>query len=163
MTESTKQHIAGIIVALTKSGVIGLNGALPWHYSADLRRFKRVTVNATIIMGRKTWESLPSRPLPQRRNIVITSDSTLNVENYPSIDAALKCVENGKIWFIGGARVYRDALACCDFIDVTHVPDDITDPRAIRFPDIDWSCWIAGPKTVFEDDPRLTHQRFTRY
>ncbi len=152
----------GIIVALTQDGIIGLNGAIPWHYSADLRRFKRLTLNTTVIMGRKTWESLPVKPLPNRRNIVITRNSGIQVETYPAIGEALSNVESGPVWFIGGARIYEEAVAHCDFIDLTHVPNRILDPRSVRFPDIDWSCWQAGPRAANRDDPRISHQRHTR-
>ena len=78
---------SGIIVAMTEDGVIGLGGTLPWHYSADLKRFKRVTLNSTIIMGRKTWDSLPIQPLPERQNIVITRNKSLEVEHYSGAPA----------------------------------------------------------------------------
>lgn len=152
----------GIIVAMTEDGVIGLNGAVPWHYPADLRRFKRTTLDSTVIMGRVTWESLPFKPLPGRRNIVVTRDAGLDVENYPSVAEAVRSAGDDRIWFIGGAGVYREAAEHSDLIDVTHVPDRILDANALKFPDIDWSRWQAGERIRFKDDARLCHQRFTR-
>ena len=159
---SASNSAIGIIVALNADGVIGLNGTVPWHYSADMKRFKRVTLNSTVIMGRKTWESLPFKPLPQRRNIVISSRSIVNAERYSSIDDALANADDAPIWFIGGRRIYEEAVAHCEFIDVTHVPDVVPDPQAVKFPDIDWSRWAPGPKIPFDDDARLCHQRYTR-
>ncbi|CAI8038326.1 Dihydrofolate reductase [Geodia barretti] len=87
---------------MTEDGVIGLGGTLPWHYSADLKRFKRVTLNSTIIMGRKTWDSLPIQPLPERQNIVITRNKSLEVEHYSSLAQAIQVARYERIWFIGG-------------------------------------------------------------
>ena len=87
----------GILVAVSPEGIIGKNNTIPWHYSADLKRFKRLTTGKTIIMGRKTWESLPVKPLPNRRNIVISRSSLENVDCFQSIDEALKTCE-GDIW-----------------------------------------------------------------
>ena len=78
----------GILVATSPEGIIGKDNTIPWHYSEDLKRFKRLTVGKNIIMGRKTWESLPIKPLPDRRNIVITRSSIDNVECFKSIKCA---------------------------------------------------------------------------
>ena len=89
----------GILVAVSPEGIIGKNNTIPWHYSADLKRFKRLTVGNTIIMGRKTWESLPIKPLPERRNIVISRSDIENTECFRTIDKAIETCE-GDIWFI---------------------------------------------------------------
>ena len=68
------------IVAISPERVIGIDGELPWHYSADLRRFKRLTMGTTVIMGRRTWESIGSRPLPGRHNIVITKNPLPDID-----------------------------------------------------------------------------------
>ena len=99
----------GILVAVSPEGIIGKDNTIPWHYSTDLKRFKRLTISNTIIMGRKTWESLPIKPLPERRNIVITRSSIEGVECFRSIDDALQTCE-GDIWFIGGAGIYEEAM-----------------------------------------------------
>ena len=149
-----------IIVAMTIDGVIGLNNKIPWHYSADLQRFKRLTRDSTVIMGRKTWESLPIQPLPERQNIVITRTNLPDIECYPSLTQALANLQYDDVWFIGGAGVYSDAVNFSDLIDVTYVPDQIHDHNAVRFPAIDWSRWQAGPKIAHEDDHRLFRQQF---
>src|SRR5690349_16053020 len=126
----------GIMVAMSPEGVIGLAGKIPWHYRGDLRRVKRLTLGTTLIMGRVTWESLGGRPLPGRRNLVVTSRSIPGAECFPDIASALAASE-GAVWFFGGARIYEEAMPLADFIDVVYVPDHIDDPAAVRFPPID--------------------------
>ena len=103
----------GILVATSPEGIIGKDNAIPWYYSEDLKRFKRLTVGKNVIMGRKTWESLPIKPLPDRRNIVITRSSIDNVECFKSINDAINTCE-GDIWFIGGAGIYKEAMGLAD-------------------------------------------------
>ncbi|MDH3376336.1 MAG: dihydrofolate reductase [Gammaproteobacteria bacterium] len=162
MSESTPFEIrSGAIVAMSEDRVIGLNGGLPWHYSADLKRFKRRTLDATVIMGRRTWESIGCKPLPQRRNIVITRAGLTDVESFTTVESALaKC--KPPIWFIGGAQLYAAGLPFCDIIDVTYVPDVITHPDAVRFPEIDAGEWSSGPLVRYIDDLRLFWRQFSR-
>lgn len=150
----------GIIYAVSPEGVIGLDGKLPWHYPADLKRFKRLTLGSTIIMGRLTFESI-GKPLPGRRNIVITSRRLPGVECFPSLEAALATTQ-GDVWFIGGARIFADAMQLADVIDVTYVPDHVTEPRAVRAPPIDETVWEPGLRVQHEDDPRLERRVYTR-
>jgi 2-iminobutanoate/2-iminopropanoate deaminase len=151
----------GLIVAVSPKGVIGVDGTLPWHYSADHRRFKRLTLGTTVIMGRLTWESLPKRPLVGRRNVVITSRNLEGVECFPTIREALASSE-GDVWFIGGARIYEEAMRHADFLDVTLVPDAIDEPGAIYFPEIDETVWEPGPLEVDSEDPRLKRRIYRR-
>ena len=150
----------GILVAVSPEGIIGKDNTIPWHYSADLKRFKRLTTGNTIIMGRKTWESLPKKPLPNRRNIVITRSSIENIECFKSIDDALQTCE-GDIWFIGGAGIYQEAMQKADIIDMTLVPDNVTGEKCIYFPEIDKS-WKEGETKTLEEDPKLKHKTYTR-
>ena len=150
----------GILVAVSPEGIIGKDNTIPWHYSADLKRFKRLTTDNTIIMGRKTWESLPIKPLPNRRNIVITRSSIKDIECFQSIDDALQTCE-GDVWFIGGAGIYQEAMQKADIIDMTLVPDSVSGEDCIYFPAIDKS-WIEGETNVLEDDPKLRHKIYTR-
>ena len=150
----------GILVAVSPEGIIGKDNTIPWHYSADLKRFKRLTTGNTIIMGRKTWESLPIKPLPNRRNIVITRSSIKDIECFQSIDDALQTCE-GDVWFIGGAGIYEEAMQKADIIDMTLVPDSVSGEDCIYFPKIDKS-WIEGDTKTLEDDPKLRHKIYTR-
>ena len=150
----------GILVAVSPEGIIGKDNSIPWHYSVDLKRFKRLTLGKTVIMGRRTWESLPVKPLPDRRNIVITRSSLDNVECFSSIDDALATCE-GDVWFIGGAGIYQEALGKADIIDMTLVPDNVSGEGCVRFPTIG-DEWDAGPIEVMETDGNLKHQTYTR-
>lgn len=150
----------GMIVAVSPEGVIGVDGRIPWHYPGDLKRFKRLTVDTTIIMGRHTYESI-GRPLPKRRNVVITRREIEGVECFKDVKSALESC-SGPVWFIGGARIYAEAMEHCDLIDVTYVPDRIEAAGAVRFPEIDEARFEPGPRVTHPDDPRLEHRVFRR-
>ena len=150
----------GILVAVSPEGVIGKDNSIPWHYSEDLKRFKSLTLDKTVIMGRRTWESLPVKPLPERRNIVITRSSLDGVECFQSIDDALRTCK-GDVWFIGGAMIYQEALGKADIIDMTLVPDNISGEGCIEFPEIG-NEWGAGPVKELETDENLKHKIYTR-
>ena len=151
----------GIIAAVAEDGVIGVDGQLPWHYSGDLRRFKKLTLGGTVIMGRLTWESLPRKPLGGRRNLVITSGSIGGVECFPTIEAALATCE-GEVWFIGGARIFDEAMSYADVIDLTYVPDRIAGENVVRFPPIDEASWEAVPLETDPEEPRLKRRVYRR-
>ena len=142
----------GILVATSPEGVIGKNNTIPWYYSEDLKRFKRLTIGKTVIMGRNTWESLPIKPLPERRNIVITRSSLEEVECFRSIDEAVETCE-GDIWFIGGAGIYEEAMLKSNLIDMTLVPDNVTGEGCIYFPKIG-NEWIEGETKPLEEDTK---------
>ena len=150
----------GILVAVSPEGIIGKDNSIPWHYSTDLKRFKRLTLGKTVIMGRRTWESLPVKPLPDRRNIVITRSALEGVECFQSIDNALATCE-GDVWFIGGAGIYQEALGKADIIDMTLVPDNVSGEGCVEFPKIG-NEWDAGPVEELETDGNLKHQTYTR-
>ena len=111
-------------------------------------------------MGRKTWESLPIKPLPDRRNIVITRSNLDNVDCFRSISEALDTCE-GEIWFIGGAGIYKEALDVADIIDVTLVPDNVSGEGCVSFPELG-NEWEAGETETLKDDERLKHKIYTR-
>ena len=152
----------GIIVAVSQNGVIGVDNKLPWHYPADLKRFKARTTGSTVIMGRKTYESM-GKPLPNRRNIVVTSTDIPGVTCAPSIDAAVAMAESDKnVWFIGGARIFAEAMAHCDVLDVTYIPETIEAPNAVKLPTIDLTMWRPGALEPVAGDDRLTHRIYER-
>lgn len=114
------------IYARAANGVIGRDGALPWHIPADLRRFKALTMGAPLIMGRKTFESL-GKPLPGRRHIVLTRDADWRAEGAetaPSPGEALM-MAGPDAWVIGGAEVFRLLVPHCDRLELTEVHADI--------------------------------------
>ena len=151
----------GAIVAVGAGGVIGIDGKLPWHYSADLRRFKAVTMGAALVMGRKTWDSIGRRPLPGRRNLVVSRSPLDGCEHFSDIAEALKSAGD-PCWVIGGGEIYALALPWCERIDMTLVPDSIDDPGAVRFPDLAAEQWRVVEEHRNADDPRLVHRVLER-
>ena len=112
-----------IIVARADNGMIGKNGRLPWHLPADLRRFKQLTMGAPMIMGRKTFESLPGL-LPGRRHIVLTRDKAWQddgAESVHSVDQALKIANAPRVSVIGGAEIYQLFMPHADRVEMTEV------------------------------------------
>jgi len=119
-----------LIFAQARQGVIGRAGALPWKLPEDLAHFKRTTQGRTVLMGRRTWESLPApvRPLPGRRNIVLTTQagwSAAGAQRCASLDEALAaCSADAEVWVIGGAQLYAQALPLADRLVVTEIDAD---------------------------------------
>jgi dihydrofolate reductase len=155
--------VRGMIYAVSPEGIIGVGLRIPWHYPGDLRRFKRVTLGSTIVMGRRTFEST-GKPLPGRRNIVVTRSpiDVPGVEWVPTVDEALARAGDADVWFIGGAKIYEEAMRHVDIIDVTYVPDRVDAPDAVRVPSVDESVFAPGPLVPHEDEPQLTRRVFTR-
>jgi dihydrofolate reductase len=152
-----------MIYAVSPEGVIGVGNRIPWRYQGDFRRFKRVTMGKTLIMGRRTFESI-GHPLAGRRNIVVTSHPLKieGVECVASVDEALSAAgDEIDVWFIGGARIYAEAMQHVDLIDVTYVPDHVRAADAVRAPRID-GTWEGSRILQHEDEPTLKRRTFTR-
>ncbi len=137
-----------IIAAAAENNVIGYQGKIPWHYKEDFLHFKKLTTNHTVIMGRKTWESLPIKPLPNRKNIILTRNKEYKNPNaliYNSLEDAIDACKNDEyVFIIGGERVYNDAMKFADTIELTRVHDS---PKGDRFfPKID-SSWALTKET----------------
>ena len=127
-----------LVVARARNGVIGRDGRLPWHISADLKRFKALTLGSAMIMGRGTFDSLP-RLLPGRRHIVLTRDREWRAEGAEvahDMDEALKLAQPGPISIIGGVAIFAMFLPLADRIELTEVLEDVPgdtlmpDPRS---------------------------------
>ena len=120
----------GLIYARAANGVIGKGGVMPWHLPEDMAHFRQVTLGAPVIMGRKTWDSLPPRfrPLPGRRNIVVTRQaawSAAGAERAPSLAEALAlCADDPQVWVIGGGEIYTQALPLAEVVEVTEIERD---------------------------------------
>ncbi len=131
-----------IIVARAKNGVIGVNNTLPWRLPEDLKHFKNTTLGHPIIMGRNTWESL-GKALPGRRNIVVSRNPDYEAngaEVFTSLEDAIDaCTGNEKVFIIGGAQIYDEALAYVDKLIITEV--DIEVDGDAYFPNIDDMMW----------------------
>ncbi|MEI6384394.1 MAG: dihydrofolate reductase [Betaproteobacteria bacterium] len=116
-----------LIYARARNGVIGKDNQMPWHLPEDLAHFKRVTMGQPVIMGRKTWESIPAkfRPLPGRENIVLTRQtqwSAHGAQVASSLQQALQiCASHEQVWVMGGAEIYAQALPLASKIVVTEI------------------------------------------
>jgi dihydrofolate reductase len=143
-----------IIVAVSEDLGIGKNNELLWHLSEDLRRFKKLTLGKTVIMGKKTWESLPKRPLPGRKNIVLTDVPgeriDYSVTAYSIEDALSKCEKGEEVFVIGGGKVYRQFMSIADRLYITHVHRKAE--ADIYFPDIDLKVWNVIEKEEFKPE-----------
>ncbi|MCA9731605.1 MAG: dihydrofolate reductase [Deferribacteres bacterium] len=139
-----------IIVAMARNRVIGRDNELPWRLSDDLKLFKKHTMGNTIVMGRKTWQSI-GRPLPGRTNVVLTRDAAFSVpgcEVVHSFDEILALDAPGKeIFIIGGAAVYANALPHASQLYLTEVEADIQGD--VFFPPLDLSLWQETQKQHF--------------
>lgn len=132
-----------IIVAVAQNGVIGGNNSLLWHISEDLKRFKTITSGCTVIMGRKTFESL-GRPLPNRRNVVISRNDALQIDGVEvvgSLEEALSLsnCEEQEVFIIGGGEIYRQAMEIADRLYITIVYRDYEGDTT--FPEIGETEW----------------------
>ncbi|HTP79911.1 MAG TPA: dihydrofolate reductase [Bacteroidota bacterium] len=113
-----------LIAALNRKRVIGIGGKLPWHISEDLKRFRQLTTGHVVLMGRRTFESL-GKPLPRRRNVVLTSRALPGVETYPTLASALEALRNEEtVFVIGGGKVFNETLALADELKLTIVEND---------------------------------------
>ena len=142
--------ILSIIVAMSENRVIGRDNRLPWHLPADLKRFKQLTTGHTVIMGRKTHESI-GKPLPQRRNIIVTRNATYRAEGAEtasSLDSAIALAKHDEeIFIIGGAEIFREALRGADRLHLTLIHASIEGD--VFFPEVDWNEWM-----LVEDERR---------
>ena len=151
-----------LIVAVSRNGVVGRNGALPWQLPADLKHFKAVTMGKPVVMGRKTYESI-GRPLPGRLNIVVTRNPDFLAEGctvVASLDEAIRAgagVE--EIFVIGGAELYRAALASADRIYFTRVEADVEGDTF--FPSFDEAAWrVVSSEAHAADEKNAMAFRF---
>jgi dihydrofolate reductase len=165
----TGAMMLSMIVAVSENGVIGRGGDLPWHLSADLRRFKALTMGHTLVMGRKTWESI-GRPLPGRKIVVLSRQADYRVEGagvVPDLDEACRVAEirgETEVFVIGGAEVYRQALLKVGRLYLTRVHATIEGDTCL--PEITWDNWQLLESERHEADDKhqfaYSFQIFTR-
>ena len=156
-----------LIAAVAEKGAIGRDQQLLCHLPNDLKHFKTLTSGHTVVMGRKTFESLPKGALPNRRNVVLSSNPATEcpgAEVFTSLEAALKsCQEEEKVYIIGGASVYRQAMPLADELCLTEVDDTAPEADAF-FPAVDTAIWHEKSREVHPaDEKHLCSYAFVDY
>jgi len=163
-----------LVVARGRNGVIGADGDLPWRLSSDLKLFKDTTRGKPVIMGRKTWESLPRRPLPGRLNIVVTrqpgyaaDDALVAGDLGDALSAAFARANEDRVaevCVIGGAQIYAATLGLADRLYLTEVEAD--PPGEVCFPEFDAAAWTEVSREAFQagegDDHAFVFRRLDR-
>ena len=156
------EPMLSLIVARGANGAIGKDGDIPWSVPEDLKFFQRETMGGAIIMGRRTWESLPVRPLARRMNIVVSRDTGLAEHVCASVEAAVAmayAAGYARVYGIGGERIYRALMPVADRLLVTEVDVRVPDADAF-FPDFDAADWrdlgalelrATGPRAVVRE------------
>jgi len=151
-----------IIAAMAENRIIGKGNALPWSLKADMAHFKELTMGWPCVMGRKTWESLPKKPLPGRLNVVISrsldAGEAPGATVLPSLqDAVQHCAEHGKIFICGGASIYREALALADKIELTVIHRQYEGD--VFFPEINPTVWSKTNTVDFDDYSFISYSK----
>ena len=153
-----------LVWAQSTSGVIGRDGGIPWQLPEDLARFKDLTTGHTVVMGRRTWESLPPRvrPLPGRRNVVLTRNPGYRAAGADVVDSIESALSDGNAWVIGGSEIYHLALPAATRCEITEVEIDLRleDDDALA-PVLDES-WI-GTSSHWHDSSSGLRYRFHSY
>ena len=149
-----------IIAAVADNYAIGKSNNLPWHLPADLKHFKKLTTGHVVVMGKRTFESLPSGPLPNRKNIVLTSvlSEGVNVGYFEADsleDAIDLCEHEDEIFIIGGATVYKQSLDKVDKMYITWVHDNFA--ADTFFPQFDLENWIEISREDYKADDKNPH------
>lgn len=157
-----------IIVAVTQGGAIGRKGDMICHLRGDLRRFKALTMGCPVIMGRRTFQSLPKGALPGRRNIVVSRDPDFHApgaETFVSLEAAIAaCEDSPKAFIIGGGEIYRQAMPFATTLEITHIDLPAPHDADTFFPEIDPVVWqLETLSDPVRDTPDSPSYRFATY
>lgn len=158
--------------SVDRQPIIGINGRLPWHLPEDLKHFQTMTINQVVIMGRKTWQSLPSRPLSRRLNIVLTSSSNRAAYSGAIVSSNLSTVINSycgvsrKLIVIGGYELFLAAMPLASRLYVTEVDRSVYNPKAqlVYAPVIERQHWKVDSYHGWKQSPSTgTRYRILRY
>nr|AIA16066.1 Dihydrofolate reductase [uncultured bacterium] len=152
-----------LVVAIARNGVIGSNGLIPWHISDDMKRFKALTLGHTVVMGRKTWDSLPRKPLPGRINVVVTRQKDWQAEGAVVVHTLEEAMAetSGAVMVIGGAEIYQRALPLATRIELTEVHKDVEGDAKFMLDRIGWHESLREDH-VTPDGLRYSYVRLTR-
>ncbi|MFI4981037.1 MAG: dihydrofolate reductase [Nevskiales bacterium] len=146
-----------LVVAVSENGIIGRDGGLPWRLPEDLKHFRRLTLGNTVLMGRKTFESL-GKPLEGRANWVLTRDTAFapaGAQVFRDLDAALAASPQGELLVIGGADLYRQTLPLASRLELTQVHAQVEGDT--HFPDYDAKLWRETARVDHAADERHAH------
>lgn len=160
MNFSEHKTMISIIAAVAKNNAIGFQNKLIYWLPNDLKRFKALTTGNTIIMGRKTFESLPKGALPNRRNVVISRNMSLVLEGaevFHSLEEALSACEGDNIYIIGGEQLYKASLPMADKLCLTEVDDAPAEADAF-FPEVDKNVWQEELREDHETDEKHAYR-----
>lgn len=145
-----------LIVAMASNRIIGRDGQMPWHLSADLQRFKQITLGSPILMGRKTYEAI-GRPLPGRQNLIISRNSAYHIPGcqvFDDMQKALQAVASSdELFVIGGATLYEALLPYADYLYLTVIDKAFTGDT--YFPETDSAAWHEISREDISDDPAV--------
>lgn len=153
--------IIAIIVAVAKDNIIGAGNTIPWYCPEDLKYFKRTTLGYPVLMGRKTYDSLKIKPLPGRKNIIITRDHSLTIKGcdvVTSIEQGIALSESThaeKLFVIGGADIYRQCIPFAQQLYITEV--DVQVKGDCHFPEVDESIWSLYKQDTYLADDKNPH------
>lgn len=165
-SESRRLRRLKAIVAMANDRAIGRKGTLPWHLPEDLAHFKATTLGNPIVMGRKTWESLPRRPLPGRRNMVVSANSGYVAEGaevFGSVEMAIAaCPASETPIIIGGASIYKTALPYCTDVIVTQVDTTVPDADTF-FPELSPEEWEISDCSEWMTSAKGLEYRFVSF
>ena len=152
-----------LVVAIARNGVIGKDGLIPWHISDDMKRFKALTLGHTVVMGRKTWDSLPKKPLPGRVNVVVTrqrdwqADGAVVAHSLGQATAGT----SGTVMVIGGAEIYERAMPLATRIELTEIHQDFDGDARFEFDRTGWHETLRE-EHVTPDGLRYSYVTLTR-
>ena len=153
-----------LIAALDKNNVIGRENALPWYLPEDLKRFRKLTTGKTVLMGRKTFDSIIKRngkPLPNRKNVVVTRDQGFQAPEgvlvYNDLNKAISDLKSEDLFIIGGGQIYAQTIDLADTLYITHV--DMEAPGDVYFPVIDPQKWQRIEKEKHDSYSFCTYTR----
>jgi len=152
-----------LVLAVAQNGVIGMKGAIPWHISDDMKRFKALTLGHTVVMGRKTWNSLPKKPLPGRINVVVTRQTDWQAEGAVVAHSLGQATAgtSGTVMVIGGAEIYERALPLATRIELTEVHEDFAGDASFTFDRKGWHE-TAREERVTPEGMRYSYVTLTR-
>ncbi|MEY4966296.1 MAG: hypothetical protein RL274_1879 [Pseudomonadota bacterium] len=152
-----------LVVAVAENGVIGQDGKIPWHISEDMKRFKALTMGHTVVMGRKTWDSLLRKPLPGRANVVVTRQKDWRADGAVTAASLGEAMAgtSGTVMVIGGGKIYATALPMATRIELTEVHQAFDGDAKFEF---DRSGWVetARESHVTPDGLRYSYVTLTR-